>query len=58
MEILTIEKDFLIKLFNCDYIIEDIHGNYILDIKYLENLKNKNIFCKKIDRFKKYIKLY
>ena len=58
MEILEIKKDLLLKLFDCDYIIEDYNGCYLLDRKYFENLKNDIIFCKKIDRNKKYILLY
>ena len=57
MELLTIEKSLLLKLFNANYIIEE-RNNIIFDIKEIEKYKQDKIFCKRIDRDNKLIILY
>ena len=57
MELLTIEKSLLIKLFNANYIIEE-RNNIIFDIKEIEKYKQDKIFCKRIDRDNKLIIIY
>ena len=57
MELLTIEKSLLLKLFNANYIIEE-RNNIIFDIKEIEKYKQDKIFCKKIDRDNKLIIIY
>ena len=57
MELLTIEKSLLLRLFNANYIIEE-RNNIIFDIKEIEKYKQDKIFCKRIDRDNKLIIIY